>query len=70
MGVKFESFDTVSKAPTIFTTFRADGWPLCPKCGEDGIACQSFSVVNAEGESPILKASFEAKCHKCGWAHE
>ena len=55
---------------TIFTKFRPDGWPLCPQCGEDGIAPQSFAILNAESESPTLQASFQAHCHKCGWTIE
>lgn len=45
---------------------RADGWPLCPQCGEDEL----WSPLLWDGTAPPI-AAFEAaglRCYLCGWA--
>lgn len=45
---------------------RADGWPLCPQCGEDEL----WSPLLWDGTAPPI-AAFEAaglRCYSCGWA--
>ena len=39
----------------MFRSFRKDGWPLCPQCGEDEL--YSFVMLKwmGEGERPTLK---------------
>lgn len=50
--------------------FRADGWPLCPWCGENEV----YSLVALAWFDPGRKPSFEDmasgpfKCYGCSWA--
>lgn len=41
----------------MFTNFRADGWPLCPTCGEDELySLATYATLGTiEG------------CYRCGW---
>ena len=51
-------------------THRADGWPLCPRCGEDTL----YSALvwdKADGTEPPSLAEYIAaglKCSACEWA--
>lgn len=48
-----------------YKAFRADGWPLCPECGEDEL----YSLIWFEGPRPALAefiASIEG-CYACRW---
>ena len=38
--------------------YRADGWPLCPRCGEDELFSMQFPA----------KASDPLACYRCDWA--
>ena len=52
------------------TEFRADGWPLCPLCGEDEVA--SPLMWTEDMDRPTL-AEFIAgplRCLWCGWNKE
>lgn len=55
---------------TMFDHFRADGWPLCPHCGEDEL--WSRLIWNGEGERPTFAAYVEAgmACYLCRWDTE
>ena len=46
---------------------RADGWPLCPHCGEDEL--WSPLAWDGEGERPPLAEYVAAglSCYYCGW---
>ncbi|HEV8474577.1 MAG TPA: hypothetical protein VGR82_17500 [Methylomirabilota bacterium] len=37
--------------------YRADGWPLCPRCGDDELWSREVPV----------SASDELTCYLCGW---
>ncbi len=51
----------------VYPEKRADGWPLCPHCGEDEL----WSALNwdGEGERPAMHAWICAglTCYKCHW---
>lgn len=55
-----------SPAPE-FAAYRADGWPLCPRCGEDEL--WSPLVWGGRGERPTVEAYLAAgvRCYRCGW---
>lgn len=48
--------------------YRADGWPLCPACGEDEL----WSRLYWEDVRPALSAFIAAglRCYCCDWASE
>lgn len=48
------------------TTCRADGWPLCPHCGDDEL--WSFLMWNGDGDRPALQSYIDAglSCYCCG----
>lgn len=50
---------------------RADGWPLCPCCGEDELWSPSFRW-NGECERPPMKAWILAglRCSTCNWSSD
>ncbi len=47
--------------------FRADGWPLCPNCGEDEL--YSLLNWNGEGDRPAIESYIDAgmRCYRCSW---
>jgi hypothetical protein len=49
---------------------RADGWPFCPRCGEDEL--WSGLAWDGKGERPSMKAYIMAglTCYKCNWKSE
>lgn len=49
---------------------RADGWPLCPRCGEDEL--WSGFQWDGEGERPPMQTWIDHGlcCYKCGWDSE
>lgn len=53
----------------LFWDFREDGWPLCPKCGEDEL---SSPLSWTEGEKPPVIAWINegVKCLRCGFLIE
>ena len=52
------------------TTYRADGWPCCPGCGEDELFSVLMMRWDGEDERPTLAACFEKefRCYACRWA--
>lgn len=56
--------------PFALTGVRADGWPLCPHCGEDEL--WSPFIWDGEGAKPPLEAWIAAglRCYRCGWSSE
>ncbi len=53
-----------------FEDYRADGWPLCPKCGNDEL--QNPRVGTGAVTTPTLQAFIQdgLKCLACGWESE
>jgi hypothetical protein len=57
---------------TQFTEFRKDGWPLCPRCGEDELYSRYLPDPPALDEQPQdillrLYLSTGVKCYRCQW---
>lgn len=55
-----------------YKEFRADGWPLCPRCEEDEL--YSLKMLNYFGDSkaPSLQACLEGemRCYRCAWSSQ
>lgn len=60
-----------------FTEHRKDGWPLCPRCGDDELYSVFLMSMNAhirqeKGEEikmdEILRHPFG--CYNCGWSND
>jgi len=53
-----------------FTEFRADGWPLCPNCGEDELSAPT--AWNGTDPRPTIQQFIDAGifCMQCGWRKE
>lgn len=64
--------DSGPAAATPFTAYRADGWPLCPQCGEDELysLINSIPYVMEHGHNPPLQDYLDAGlvCYQCGWS--
>ena len=45
--------------------FRADGWPLCPVCGEDEV----YSLIWNDGPRPSMDEFMAGAlaCYRCTW---
>jgi len=58
--------------PKRFDKYRKDGWPLCPKCGEDELFSALCMVVTKDMKQPNLLDCLCAGfgCHKCGWSDD
>lgn len=41
--------------PHRFTEYRKDGFPLCPKCGEDELVSALMMVWNGSGPRPTVQ---------------
>jgi hypothetical protein len=54
----------------ITLSWRPDGWPLCPHCGEDEL--YSLFRWNGEGEKPPVEEwiKFGLRCYRCHWSSE
>lgn len=52
------------------TTFRADGWPLCPRCGEDELWSPYW--WDGQGEKPSVQVWIDAglTCYACQYRQE
>jgi hypothetical protein len=54
----------------VYTETRADGWPICPCCGEDEL----WSGFTWDGltDRPPMQAWIDhgLRCYKCGWDSE
>lgn len=53
----------------LFHEFREDGWPLCPKCGEDELSSR-LVWPNLEKPSMIAFVHAGMTCLKCGFEVE
>jgi hypothetical protein len=47
----------------VYTESRADGWPLCPRCGEDEL--WSAGDETDQSFKPTIESI--AGCYMCGW---
>lgn len=50
---------------------RADGWPLCPSCGEDELACLTTPPLTVADGWTFMEAmgwyrEHELFCYRCG----
>lgn len=52
------------------TEYRADGWPLCPNCGEDEL--WSPLIPDPIDSKPSIADYIAAglRCYLCGWTKE
>lgn len=50
--------------------YRADGWPLCPNCGEDEL--WSPLLWDGDSERPPVSAYIAAglRCYFCDWSKD
>jgi hypothetical protein len=48
--------------------WRADGWPLCPRCGEDEL--YSLLHWDGKGQKPPMSEWLNAglRCYYCHWS--
>ena len=55
-----------------YAEFRADGWPFCPRCGEDELYSVLMLNWNGQGEKPTLEQCIAGvmRCYKCEWASD
>ena len=49
-----------------FTRFRADGWPLCPGCGEDELWTPWTPTAGEEAGLDDYVAN-KLRCYACRW---
>lgn len=51
-----------------YTEFRKDGWPLCPRCGEDELYSH-LMLGWTKSEPPPLQDCIDSgmKCYRCSW---
>lgn len=63
--------------PKRFKEYRKDGWPLCPKCGEDELVSALLQVVDSDPYDPsetrptlqeCLQHGF--LCINCDWVED
>ena len=52
------------------TTYRDDGFPRCPSCGEDELFSVAMMRWTGDGPRPTLAEVFdhEFRCYLCRWA--
>lgn len=52
-----------------FKDFRKDGWPVCPKCGDEELWCPGFVAWTREEDKPTLAQCYFKgfKCYRCSW---
>jgi uncharacterized protein (DUF983 family) len=50
-----------------FTEYRRDGWPRCPRCGEDELWSRLW--WDGEDKRPPVQAWIDAglRCYRCQW---
>jgi len=53
----------------VFKEFRQDGWPMCPRCGEDELYSSIMLYWDGEGLRPSIEDCLAGHmgCYKCGW---
>lgn len=47
--------------------YRKDGWPLCPKCGDDELMSLNVSRINFAGDGILVLATDPMLCLVCRW---
>lgn len=50
--------------------YRRDGWPLCPRCGEDELASQEPPFIPRPGAGTQIRVprpTDRMRCLGCGW---
>lgn len=54
---------------SLFTDFRQDGWPYCPRCTNDELWSSVMMEWMGEEPRPTLAECFagEFTCYACGW---
>ena len=52
-----------------FTEFRKDGWPFCPRCGNEELYSYAGMAYSGQGPRPTLAEDFFSGfgCYYCGW---
>jgi hypothetical protein len=58
----------VSKLGKPYTEFRKDGWPLCPRCGEDELYSLAWLNIPRSKLEDYLEAM--EGCYSCHWKPE
>ena len=60
----------MSKLP--YKEFRKDGWPLCPRCGEEELYSRVMIAWMGEGERPTLEDCLKGAmtCYRCNWSSD
>jgi hypothetical protein len=56
-------------ANTPYNEFREDGWPLCPRCGEDELWSLVMMRWMGEGERPTVQQCIDGgmRCYLCSF---
>lgn len=51
------------------TQHRPDGWPLCPRCGEDELYADAMLKWNPPAGQPTLRECYDSEfhCYVCRW---
>ncbi len=59
----------IAKTESMQQEYRRDGWPLCPRCGDDEL--YSLVIMQNAGKvpGPTLDECFagEFRCYYCNW---
>jgi hypothetical protein len=52
------------------TSYRADGWPDCPRCGNDELWSKVMMAWDGTGERPTMAACYDRSfaCYACRWS--
>jgi hypothetical protein len=60
--------DELGELLHVETEYREDGWPLCPRCGEDEL--YTLMPARQQARRPFLGRYFEHRfrCYLCSWA--
>ena len=55
-----------------YKEFRADGWPLCPRCEEDELYSHLMMRWLGEGERPTIEQCIAGgmTCYLCNWSSQ
>jgi hypothetical protein len=55
---------------TPYKEFRKDGWPFCPRCGEDELYSHKMLHWHGDGERPTIEECIKGgmTCYNCSWS--
>jgi hypothetical protein len=58
--------------PKRFKEHRKDGWPLCPRCGEDELFSAICGVIKPDMRQPTLEECLSNgfACMNCDWTDD